>query len=365
MRTYRPFTKHTHLNLILPLALLLILILALTGCVKPPAEPVTPPEEPPVEVVFEKEALSALLPTQIGYQWIYNGFAEYGHHMTLDAILESEDSSIYEISGEVADMSGGEGNLEVALTLRYILSGDSIVQEKTEEMMLDSKFDRLTLIKLPFKVGNSWTEIVTDPDTSDEVTLNSTIEAAEMVDGAMQYTVRYLDPDSDYFEVRVIREGVGVVSVEKLLELTGGDFPVSYFLYISGMLEEVTMDLYFGAPNADGVLPESRTVLVADGAVARAAIQELLWGPQSLNLYPSMPEGTRLLGISLSGGVCTVDFSQEFLDNHPGGSAGEMITLGSIVQTLKQFEGIDKVQILVEGRIGETLGHVLLDEPLE
>jgi hypothetical protein len=358
------FTRHKY-TISLFLASLLIVILALTGCTKPPEVPVTPPEEPPAEVVFEKEALSALLPSETGYTWIYNGFAEYGHTMTLDALIESGDNSVYEISGEVADMSGGEGNLNVELTLKYILSGNSMVQEKTEEMMLDSKFDQLTLIKLPFEVGNTWTETVIDPETEEEVTLKSGIEAAEMVDGAMQYTVRYNDADSDYYELRVIREGVGVISVEKLLELADGDFPASYFLFVSGMLEEVTMDLYFGAPNADGVLPESRTLLVADGAVARAAIQGLIWGPQSPDLYPTMPEGTELLGITINNGICSVDFSQAFIDNHPGGSAGELMTLGSIVQTLKQFDGIDQVQILVEGRIGETLGHVLLDEPLK
>jgi len=217
---------------------LLLLIFVLFSCNMPPDEPITPPaEDPTEEVVFEEVALSALLPSEIGYTWIYNGFAEYGHTMTLDAILATEDSNVYEISGEVADMSGGEGNFSVDLTLKYILSGNSIVQEKTEEMMLDSKFDRLTLIKLPFEVGNSWTETVIDPETQNEVTLNSQIESVEMVDGAMQYTVRYDDADSDYYELRVIREGVGVISVEKLLELTGGDFPVSYSLFMSGLLE--------------------------------------------------------------------------------------------------------------------------------
>jgi hypothetical protein len=203
----------------------------------PPPEATLEEGDPPLVVPFEKEALSALLPSEIGYTWIYNGFAEYGHTMKLDAIIESENSSVYEISGEVADMSGGEGNFSVDLTIKYILSGNSIVQEKTEEMMLDSKFDQLTLIKLPFEVGNSWTETVIDPTTQNEVTLNSEIETVGMVDGAMQYIVRYDDVDSDYYELRVIREGVGIISVEKLLELTDGSFPASYSLFTSGMLE--------------------------------------------------------------------------------------------------------------------------------
>jgi hypothetical protein len=239
--------KKSDTRFIIPL---LLLIFVISSCNFPQDKPVTSPaeEDPPVEVtfevgdphakvVFEEEALSALLPFEIGYTWIYNGFAEYGHTMTLDAIIESEDSSVYEISGEVADMSGGEGNFSVDLTLKYILSGNSIVQEKAEEMMLDSKFDRLTLIKLPLEVGNTWTETVIDPETQNEVTLNSEIVIVEMVDSAMQYTVRYDDVDSDYYELRIFREGVGVISVEKLLELTDDNFPASYTLFMSGMLE--------------------------------------------------------------------------------------------------------------------------------
>jgi len=68
--------------------------------------------------------------------------------------------------------------------------------------------------------------------------------------------------------------------------------------------------------------------------------------------------------MNLEDGLCTVDLSKDFVDNHSGGSAGELMTLGSIVNTLTEFPEIDRVQILVEGQAGETLGNMLLDEPL-
>jgi len=60
-----------------------------------------------------------------------------------------------------------------------------------------------------------------------------------------------------------------------------------------------------------------------------------------------------------------VNFSREFIDNHWGGSAGELLTLGSIANTLTEFPTIQKVMILVDGNAGETLGNILLDQPLE
>jgi spore germination protein GerM len=96
----------------------------------------------------------------------------------------------------------------------------------------------------------------------------------------------------------------------------------------------------------------------------KAAVLGLIAGTNSTTLSPSMPEGTRLLSINLDNGLCTVDFSRAFIENHSGGSAGELMTLSSIVNTLTEFPEINRVQILVEGQAGETIGNMLLDEPL-
>ncbi|SCZ78209.1 GerMN domain-containing protein [Acidaminobacter hydrogenoformans] len=316
------------------------------------------------DMVYEGEALAALLPSETGYTWIYSGFAEYGHTMTLDRIEAAANRRTYVVSGEIEDSSGGEATFDRSLQLSYVLQGNAMVQVLAAPRMLDSRFDRLTLTETPLVAGTTWTETLTDR-TGRWTKLDAIIEKVEVVDGKKQYTIRHQEVGTSYYELRVIREGAGVIAFEKLLQLTDEAFPVSYSLYMGGQLTEVSLTLYFATPNADGLLPESRTMLVADGAVAKAAVMGLIWGPQSDNLRPTIPDGTRLLGVSIADGICTVDFSREFVDNHPGGSAGEIMTLSSILETLKQFPSIDKVQILVEGQKGATLGNVLLDKPLE
>lgn len=316
------------------------------------------------DMVYEGEALAALLPSETGYTWIYSGFAEYGHTMTLDRIDAATNRRTYVISGEIDDSSGGEAAFDRSLQLSYVLQGNALVQVLAAPRILDSRFDRITLIETPLVAGTTWTETLTDR-AGRWAKLDAIIEKVEVVDGKKQYTVRHQEVGSDYYELRVLREGGGVIAFEKLLQLAEEAVPVSYSLYMGGRLTEMPLTLYFATPNADGLLPESRSMLVADGAVAKAAVMGLIWGPQSENLRPTIPEGTRLLGISIANGLCTVDFSKEFIDNHSGGSAGEIMTLSSIVETLKQFPSIDKVQILVEGQKGATLGNILLDQPLE
>jgi spore germination protein GerM len=100
--------------------------------------------------------------------------------------------------------------------------------------------------------------------------------------------------------------------------------------------------------------------------IARAALEELIKGPGAgKDLAPTIPSGTILKDIDISNGVATVDFSKEFVDNHWGGSSGELLTVYSVVDVLTQFPTVEKVQFLVEGRKVETLaGHMDLAQPV-
>lgn len=80
----------------------------------------------------------------------------------------------------------------------------------------------------------------------------------------------------------------------------------------------------------------------------------------------TIPEGTRLLGVSVKEETAFVDFSSEIMKNHPGGSSGETQTIYSIVDTITlNFPKVKEVQILVEGKAEETLaGHIDISLPL-
>lgn len=128
--------------------------------------------------------------------------------------------------------------------------------------------------------------------------------------------------------------------------------------------ESVSISLYFSDQNGEYLHEEKRDIAMVPG-LARATVQELIAGPRTKGLLRTVPEGTKLLDINVENGLCRVDLSREFRENHWGGSSGEILTVYSLVDTLTQFPTIDKVEILVEGQTVETLaGHMDLSVPV-
>lgn len=176
--------------------------------------------------------LTALLPEREDYEWVYNGFAEYGHELELEKIRKEDGKVIYEAEGEVFDLSSGESDRDFDIKVNYIVTSDSLIQEKKGQMMMD-QFDSMVLLKLPLEEGNSWTQTVKGTNGED-VELKCSIEKIEEKNGARAYTVLYQDQNSPYYEKRVIVEGTGVTEFTRLYiaEREGDeDFEISYWLY--------------------------------------------------------------------------------------------------------------------------------------
>lgn len=97
-----------------------------------------------------------------------------------------------------------------------------------------------------------------------------------------------------------------------------------------------------------------------------AAVHALIAGTDESGLVSMIPKGTKLRGIKVEQGVAYVDFSQELVKKFNGGSTGELMLVGSIVNTLTEFPEIKAVQILIEGKVEETIsGHMDISEPLK
>lgn len=127
---------------------------------------------------------------------------------------------------------------------------------------------------------------------------------------------------------------------------------------------EKQISLYFPDGENRYLVPETHTlVLGKDTLLVRMVIEELLNGSAQRENSP-IPAGTRLLGISLEDGVCTVNFSSEFFANRPDTLAKERITVYSIVNSLTSITGVDSVSILVEGVSHERYVYLFLDKPL-
>ena len=120
--------------------------------------------------------------------------------------------------------------------------------------------------------------------------------------------------------------------------------------------------VYFGCTDGVNLIPEFRQ---GQGTIEER-LASLLAGPRLPGLSAVIPEGTELLGYSQRGDVLFLNFSHHLITKHPGGSAGEIITVYGIVNTVVGVQGVRRVQILVESRSIPTLaGHLDLTEPLE
>ena len=126
------------------------------------------------------------------------------------------------------------------------------------------------------------------------------------------------------------------------------------------------ISLYFGDGTGQVLQKEARTIPKVTG-IAKAAITELIAGPSEVSgLISTIPDGTVLNGINIrDDGVCVVDFSDNLLYANTEGANSEFLTVYSIVNTLSQFESVDKVQILIDGKAVETLaGNINIKEPI-
>ena len=115
-------------------------------------------------------------------------------------------------------------------------------------------------------------------------------------------------------------------------------FPVTvFFSYDDTCLVPVTIKL----------VPETTDVL-------KETLDRLVAGPRGIQYLSSVfPEGTRLLEYELNEGLINLNFSKEavLLDRKGNISKEEQSpSIGSLALTLRQFSGIERFQILIEGK---------------
>lgn len=130
--------------------------------------------------------------------------------------------------------------------------------------------------------------------------------------------------------------------------------------------DKVMLTLYFSDDNAMYLIPEVRYVSLKEGEkMSTLIVDELLKGPVNGSLLPTLDPEVKVLSTETKDGVCFVNFSSEFVSKAAGGSAGEMLAVYSIVNSLCELKEINKVQILSEGKKIEGYGQMDLSEPFE
>ena len=131
-------------------------------------------------------------------------------------------------------------------------------------------------------------------------------------------------------------------------------------------VRELRLVVYFMRGEKVGV---GARVVPETPAVGATAMRALLAGPseaeRDAGLTTAIPNGTRLLGLQIAGGVATVDLSEEFASG--GGSLSMQARVAQVVHTLTQFASVRAVSFELEGEPVEALGGegVVLSEPVD
>ncbi len=128
-----------------------------------------------------------------------------------------------------------------------------------------------------------------------------------------------------------------------------------------------TVKLYFSNKDATGLAVEEREIEVnPNQPLEKYVMEQLIAGPQTPDLYATIPAETKIRDIKTVDGICYVDLSNEFVSKHNGGSTGEILTVYSIVNSLTELDYINRVQFLIEGKkVEEFKGHLDFSKPFE
>ena len=106
--------------------------------------------------------------------------------------------------------------------------------------------------------------------------------------------------------------------------------------------------LYFPADSGAVIVPVTR--MVRSKADVNTAVMELAKGPGAEGtLEGVVPAGCGLIDVQVQGGVAKLNFTNEFVDLVENSDGGRL-ALKALVLTCTQFDGIDSVEIYVDGR---------------
>lgn len=129
---------------------------------------------------------------------------------------------------------------------------------------------------------------------------------------------------------------------------------------------KLTIKVYY--PDEQGLKLQAvkKTVKVGSDDKYTAALKALLDGTKEKGLATIVPKQAKIKSVKVQGDTAFVDFDENLIKKFIGGSTGEEMLVGSIVNTLTEFEEIKKVQLLVEGKKVESIsGHLDLTKPVE
>lgn len=128
---------------------------------------------------------------------------------------------------------------------------------------------------------------------------------------------------------------------------------------------EKFVTLYFTDKHGNKLYPETRKATMADSSLEKTIINELIKGPLSEELEPTLPRTLELASLETTEEVCFVNLTSSSLSKLDSDGVRMKTAVYSIVNSLTRIAGIEKVQILIDGKKPETDKYQLFSSPLE
>ena len=140
------------------------------------------------------------------------------------------------------------------------------------------------------------------------------------------------------------------------------------FVQISGSslhaYQNETFLLYYGNKKGTRLVKEKVNVRYSS-SVSReiALVEQLIKGPDSDNESAVLPEGTKVLSVSVKDHICYVNLDAGFLDTT--NVMNPEVPVYAIVNSIVDGSAISRVQILIDGKTDITyMGKINLEKPL-
>lgn len=114
-------------------------------------------------------------------------------------------------------------------------------------------------------------------------------------------------------------------------------------------IQDATLTLYFSNENGDGLVKEVRENVHYSSNISmeKLIMEKLLEGPKGKGAKSALPEGTRLVTVSVADSVCYVSLDETFKNQDY--KVNEAVVIYSIVNSLTELPAIKKVQISING----------------
>ena len=138
---------------------------------------------------------------------------------------------------------------------------------------------------------------------------------------------------------------VGMMTEESFIENPGEQI---------NAIQTANITLYFSNEKGDALVQEVQEDIHYSSNISleKLVMEQLLKGPQGDEGRSAIPDGTKLVSVSVLDGVCFVNLDEGFMNQNY--EIAEPVVIYSIVNSLTELTSVNKVQISVKGNTDLT-----------